>query len=86
MNIKAIITETLEKPDKNYVQTAVNRILGEDVSVGDSVAVIDDPIYGLSGSKGKVRSISSTNPGFATVALENGTSVNMQTSLLIPIR
>ena len=36
-------------------------------------------------SEGKVKSISDSNPGFADVELENGTTVKMQTSLLVPV-
>lgn len=84
-NIKKIITETLAPGNKDYVRKAVNQILGEDITSGQTVAVVDDQISGMTGSKGKVKSISDSNPGFATVALENGTEVLMQTSLLVPV-
>jgi hypothetical protein len=84
-DLKRIINETVERGGKTYVRDAVNRILSEDISTGQTVAVVDDPISGYSGAKGKVRSISDSNPGFAEVELENGTKVQMQTSLLIPV-
>lgn len=84
-DLKRIINETVERGGKTYVRDAVNRILSEDISTGQTVAVVDDPISGYSGAKGKVRSISDSNPGFAEVELENGTKVQMQTSLLVPV-
>lgn len=64
---------------------AVNVILSEGLEVGQSVAVVDDVVSGWSGAKGKVKAISDSNPGFADVALENGTVVPMQASLLVPL-
>lgn len=84
-DLKRIINETVERGGKTYVRDAVNRILSEDISTGQTVAVVDDPISGYSGAKGKVRSISDSNPGFAEIELENGTKVQMQTSLLVPV-
>lgn len=84
-DLKRVITETVERGGKNYVRDAVNTILSEDISTGQTVAVVDDPISGYSGAKGKVRSISDSNPGFVEVELENGTKVQMQTSLLVPV-
>jgi hypothetical protein len=84
-DIKRIIAESVVKPSKTCVQEAVHQILGEDVKAGNSVAVIDDVISGYTGAKGKVKSISDSNPGFAEVELENGTTVQMQTSLLVPV-
>lgn len=84
-DLKRVITETVERGGKNFVRDAVNSILSEDISTGQTVAVVDDPISGFTGAKGKVRSISDSNPGFAEVELENGTKVQMQTSLLVPV-
>jgi hypothetical protein len=85
MNVSKIVENALNDRSQNSVKKAVNAILGESVSVGTSVAVIDDPISGYTGAKGKVKSISDANPGFASVELENGSTVQMQTSLLIPV-
>ena len=85
MNIKQIIAESAASGSRNYVQEAVNQILGEDVKSGQTVAVIDDVISGYTGAKGKVKKISDSNPGFAEVELENGTTVQMQSSLLVPV-
>lgn len=84
-DIKCVITETVGRGGKNFVRDAVNAILSEDISAGQTVAVVDDPISGHTGAKGKVRSISDSNPGFAEVELENGVKVQMQTSLLVPV-
>lgn len=84
-DIKQVITEAVATGGRNYVRSAVNQILGEDVQVGNTVAVVDDPISGMTGAKGKVRHISDANSGFAKVELENGTEVQMQTSLLVPV-
>jgi hypothetical protein len=70
---------------KNDVQEAVNQILGEDIKAGQTVAVVDDPIYGYSGAKGKVKGESRQGSGFVDVELENGTSMPMQSSLLVPV-
>jgi hypothetical protein len=80
-----VIAESVNSGSRNFVKEAVNQILGEDVKVGDTVAVIDDPISGLSGAKGRIKSISDANPGFAQVSLESGVEVPMQTSLLVPV-
>lgn len=86
MNLNAIISETVAVGGKrDFVREAVNRILSEDIQTGQTVAVVDDPISGYTGAKGRVRAISDSNPGFATVSLENGTEVQMQTSLLVPV-
>jgi hypothetical protein len=73
------------KGRKAEITEAVNQILGEDVKPGQTVAVVDDPISGINGLKGKVKSLSDANPGFAEVESENGTLYQMQTSLLVPV-
>ena len=86
-DIKNII-ETLVVPAhvrSNYVQKAVNRILGEDITAGQTVAVIDDVITGRSGAKGKVKGESRQGSGFVDVELENGVTMPMQSSLLVPV-
>ena len=84
-DIKQIIESANSGTGKTCVTEAVNQILGEDVKVGATVAVVDDPISGYTGAKGKVKSESEANPGFVLVELENGTSVQMQSSLLVPV-
>ena len=84
-DIKNIIAESVQNGGRNYVSSAVNQILGEDITSGQTVAVVDDPISGFTGAKGKVKTISDANSGFADVELENGTQVKMQTSLLVPV-
>lgn len=86
-DIKKIV-ETFVVPagiKSNYVQAAVNHILGEDISAGQTVAVIDDPITGMSGAKGKVKGESRQGSGFVDVELENGVTMPMQASLLVPV-
>lgn len=85
MNIKSIINESVTSGSKNFVVEAVNQILGEDIKTGQTVAVVDDPISGYTGAKGKVKAESEANPGFVDVELENGTTVKMQSSLLVPV-
>jgi hypothetical protein len=85
MNIKQVISESVASSKKGFVAEAVNQILGEDIKTGQTVAVIDDPINGYSGAKGKVKAESEANPGFVDVELENGTVVKMQSSLLVPV-
>lgn len=84
-DIRTIVTEALATGGKGAVRVAVNRLLGEDVKTGQTVAVVDDPISGFTGAKGRVASISDTNSGFAEVELANGTRIQMQTSLLVPV-
>ena len=84
-DIKHIIAEATEGQRKDFVQEAVNQILGEDITPGTTVAVIDDPIYGMSGAKGKVKGDSDKGGGFSDVELENGTKMPMQKSLLVPV-
>jgi len=84
-DLNRIISESLNSGRRNYVQDATNRILGEDIQSGQTVAVVDDPISGMTGAKGKVKAIADSNPGFVDVELENGTTVKMQSSLLVPV-
>jgi len=84
-DIKKIIAESVANGGKNYVRSAVHLILGEDITSGQTVAVVDDPISGMTGARAKVKKISDSNPGFAECELENGTTVQMQTSLLVPV-
>lgn len=86
-DIKKIIETVVvpAAPKSNYVQVAVNQILGEDISAGQTVAVIDDVITGMSGAKGKVKGESRQGSGFVDVELENGTTMPMQSSLLVPV-
>jgi len=85
-DIKQIVAESVQSGNKNYIREAVNMLLGGDVKSGDTVAVVDDPIYGYSGAKGKVKGESRDGSGFVDVELENGTTMAMQTSLLVNVR
>ena len=84
-DIKTIISESVNSGGRKYVTDAVNQILGEDIKTGQTVSVVDDPISGMTGLKGKVKSLSDSNPGFAEIESEGGTKYLMQTSLLVPI-
>lgn len=84
-NLNMIIAESVSAPRKNFVQEAVNQILGEDISAGQTVAIIDNPVNGFEGVQGRVKSISSGNAGFAEVEMPNGTTIQAQTSLLVPV-
>lgn len=85
-DIKQIVTESVNSGRKSYVSEAVNMLLGGDVKAGDTVAVVDDPIYGYSGAKGKIKGESRQGSGFVDVELENGATMPMQTSLLVNVR
>ncbi len=84
-DIKQIVAESVENGNKNYISEAVNMLLGGDVKAGQTVAIIDDPIYGMSGAKGRVKGESAKGSGFADVELENGATMPMQISLLVPV-
>lgn len=84
-DIKQILAESVENGNRNYISEAVNMLLGGDVKAGQTVAVIDDPIYGYSGAKGKIRGEARQGSGFVDVELENGTTMPMQVSLLVPV-
>jgi len=83
MNIDTIIQEAVKK---DSIAEAANMILGDNnVKVGSSVAVINDPTYPFEGARGKVKGESAKGAGFMDVEFENGTVVPLQTSLLIPV-
>ena len=84
-DIKKIIAESVQGGGKDYVREAVHQILGEDIATGQTVAVVDDPISGMTGARATVKKLSDANPGFAECELENGKSFMMQTSLLVPV-
>ncbi len=68
---------------KEDIALAVMEALGtNDVKVGSTVTVINDPSYPFEGQKGTVKSMKG---GFSLVEFKNGTKVNLQTSLLIPV-
>lgn len=77
-------TITLLCSGKTTVEEAVNSLLGESVTAGQSVAVIGDPTYPFDGVKGKVKSLSGEG-GYAEVEFPNGTIAKLQSSLLIPV-
>ena len=86
--INQIVETAIKNPTDKAVSEAVNKLLGETVKVGDSVAVVDDESSTVSGhiGKGKVKSLGGNDlSGFAEVELPNGTTVHCQTSLLIPL-
>lgn len=84
-DLKQVVESAARPGNRNFVHEAVNQILGEDIKAGQTVAVVDDPIYGYSGAKGKVKGESRQGSGFVDVELENGTTMPMQSSLLVPV-
>ena len=84
---KLTLEEVLSKVDLRKPQTiaeAANQLLSEDtvLKVGDTATVVADPTYPYTGQKVKVKSF---NNGFASCTTENGTSVDLMASLLIPV-
>ena len=84
-DIKKVITEAVQSGSKNFIKEAVSQLLGEDITAGQKVAVIDDTINGFAGLRATVKRISDSNPGFAECETENGTILQLQTSLLVPV-
>ena len=85
------INESIEKVSRGLtkmtVQEAVEEILGDFVGVGDKVALVDEDAIngGYAGAKGTVKKCDKES-AWADVELENGTVVQCQRSLLIPIK
>lgn len=70
--------------NESSVRAAANAILAEsELSAGTEVVVIDDPTFSLSGQRGRVKG-TSNNEGFVSVQFENGLTVDLQSSLLLP--
>lgn len=86
-NLNQIINEALAKPGNAGVLEAVNKLLGEDISSGTKVAIVDDDgTTGYAGAKGTVRSTTNNKgSGYVDVELEGGVVVPCQVSLLIPV-
>lgn len=84
-NLTNIINESLQskKPEAEAIQEAVNQLLGEDISSGDTVAIIDDPTYPYQGVEGKCKGPSAKGSGFVDVEMPDGVTVPMQSSLLL---
>ena len=84
--IDRIVSECVE--NQKSIAEAANRILTEDtpISTGDTVASVDDDlaIGGFVG-QGKVKSFSD-NKQWANVELPNGSTVQIQTSLLYLVK
>jgi hypothetical protein len=81
--VETIIQEALTSPARDAVQGAVNQLLGEDISSGDTVAIIDDPTYPYQGVEGKCKGPSCKGSGFVDVEMPDGVVVPMQSSLLL---
>jgi hypothetical protein len=81
--VDTIIQEALTSPARDAVQGAVNQLLGEDISSGDTVAIIDDPTYPYQGVEGKCKGPSAKGSGFVDVEMPDGVTVPMQSSLLL---
>lgn len=79
------IEETINQlsDGKISVEEAVGNLLGDaGLKVGAKVAVLDDPTYPYAGQRGVIRKV---NEGFADVEFANGTTVNLQISLLVGV-
>jgi hypothetical protein len=85
--INQVIEAAIQKPRAQAVHEAVNKLLGENVKAGDTVAVIDDESATVSGfiGKGKVKGFENKDSAYAEVELPNGTVVRCQRSLHIPV-
>ena len=83
--VETIIQETLNSPASGdaAIQGAVNQLLGEDISSGDTVAIIDDPTYPYQGVEGKCKGPSQKGSGFVDVEMPDGVILPMQSSLLL---
>lgn len=75
------------KGDDKSIQEAANLLLTESpVKAGQKVAIIDDDTsYGMV-TQGTVKGAPNPDSGFVDVELPNGTTMPMQSSLLIPLR
>ena len=83
--INTIVETAIQKPTKQAVSEAVTKLLGEDISVGQEVVSVDpETIVGGYVGKGKVKKVDQSG-GFAEVEFAGGTTVQAQTSLLVPV-
>lgn len=81
-NIKDIVNK-VRVGDKASITEAAKEILGlNNVSVGSTVAIVDDPTFPCAGLSGKVQSIDN---GMAVVKFDNGTEVPLQVNQLLPL-
>ena len=87
-NIETAIQSAVAQVDARKpasIREAANAILSEEISAGDSVAVIDDPTYSLAGQKCRVIGPSAKGSGWVDVETANGTKMPVQSSLLITL-
>ena len=83
--INKIVEAAIQKPTKQAVAEATTKLLSEDIKVGQDVVSVDpETIVGGYVGKGKVRKLDTSN-GFAEVEFPGGTTVQAQTSLLVPV-
>lgn len=81
-NIKQIV-DKVRLGDAKSIKEAATAALGlNNVSVGSTVAVVDDPTFPYAGLSGKVKSIDN---GMATVAFDNGNEVPLQVNQLLAL-
>lgn len=85
-DIESKITKALAQVSttQESVTAAVNVILEGDLGAGTKVAVIDDPTFSYAGAKGVSKGPSAKGSGFVDVEFANGTTVPLQSSLLLP--
>ncbi len=83
--INKVIEQAIQKPTKQAVAEATSRLLSEDIKVGQEVVSVDpETIVGGYVGKGRVKKVDQSG-GFAEVEFPGGTTVQAQTSLLVPV-
>jgi hypothetical protein len=82
-DVQKSITEALQKVNAGgKIEEAVSEILSDaGIKPGATVAILHDPINGMEGIRGKIKSLSEDG-GYADVDLGNGTIVKVMTNLL----
>ena len=86
-DVKTVIESVLSRPLKEAVESATAQLLGEDIKVGQTVAMIDpNAVIGGYAGTAVVQSLGQ-NPDscWVDVKLENGTVTQVQANLLVPV-
>jgi hypothetical protein len=84
--INKVIEQAILKPTKQAVAEATAKLLSEDIKVGQEVVSVDpETIVGGYVGKGRVKKLSNDPSGCAEVEFPNGTVVQAQVSLLVPV-
>ena len=84
--INRVLEEALQKNMPQAAAEAANRLLSEDIKVGQEVVSVDpETIVGGYVGKGRVKKISNEPSGCAEVEFPSGAVVQAQMSLLVPV-